>query len=356
MTSPIITEAVRTLVERRDLSRLEAAAAMEAIMSGAATNAQIAAFLTALRMKGETVEELIGFAQVMRQKVVRIRTRGDEVAALTGTDREMLIDTCGTGGDATGTFNVSTATAFVVAGAGLRVAKHGNRSVSSLCGSADVVEALGINLELSAQKVARCVDEVGVGFLYAPLLHTAMKHVMPARREMGIRTVFNVLGPLTNPAGANAQIIGVYAASLTEPLARVLAELGTIRAFVVHGADNLDEISNTGESRVSEVREGMVQTYTVRPEDFGMPRASIADLRGGDREQNAQIIRALLEGEPGPRRDIVLMNAAAALVAGGRARELKEGVALAGRSIDSGGARGKLQALVALSQRLAQEK
>src|SRR6185312_8040311 len=198
MTSPIITEAVRALIERRDLSRLEAAAAMDAIMSGAATNAQIAAFLTALRMKGETVEELIGFAQVMRQKVVRIRTRGDEVAALTGTDREMLIDTCGTGGDATGTFNVSTATAFVVAGAGLRVAKHGNRSVSSLCGSADVVEALGINLELTPPKVARCVDEARIGFLYAPLLHTAMKHVMPARREMGIRTVFNILGPLTN--------------------------------------------------------------------------------------------------------------------------------------------------------------
>jgi anthranilate phosphoribosyltransferase len=354
--SPIITEAVRMLVERRDLSRIEAAAAMEAIMSGAATNAQIASFLTALRMKGETVEELIGFAQVMRQKVVRIRTRGDEVAALTGTDREMLIDTCGTGGDATGTFNVSTATAFVVAGAGLRVAKHGNRSVSSLCGSADVVEALGINLELTSQKVGRCVDEVGVGFLYAPLLHTAMKHVMPTRREMGIRTVFNILGPLTNPAGANAQIIGVYAAALTEPLARVLAELGTIRAFVVHGSDNLDEISNTGESRVSEVREGLVRTFAVRPEDFGMPRASIADLRGGDREQNAQIIRGLLDGESGPRRDIVLMNAAAALVAGGRARDLKEGVALAGQSIDSGEARNKLGQLIALSQRLAQEK
>jgi anthranilate phosphoribosyltransferase len=356
MTSPIITEAVRMLVDRRDLSRIEAAAAMEAIMSGAATNAQIAAFLTALRMKGETVEELIGFAQVMRQKVVRIRTRGDEVAALTGTDREMLIDTCGTGGDATGTFNVSTATAFVVAGAGLRVAKHGNRSVSSLCGSADVVEALGINLELTPPKIARCVDEVGVGFLYAPLLHTAMKHVMPARREMGIRTVFNMLGPLTNPAGANAQIIGVYSAALTEPLARVLSELGTVRAFVVHGADNLDEISNTGESRVSEVREGLVRTFTVRPEDFGMSRAAMADLRGGDREQNAQIIRGLLEGEPGPRRDIVLMNAAAALVAGGRARDLKEGVALGGQSIDGGGARDKLQRLVELSQRLAQEK
>jgi anthranilate phosphoribosyltransferase len=353
MTSPIITEAVRALVDRRDLTRIEAAAAMEAIMSGAATGAQIGAFLTALRMKGETVEELIGFAQVMRQKVVRIRARGDDVAGMSGTDREMLIDTCGTGGDATGTFNVSTATAFVVAGAGLRVAKHGNRSVSSLCGSADVVETLGIDLDLSPDKVSRCIEEVGIGFLYAPLLHTAMKHVMPARREMGVRTVFNMLGPLTNPAAANAQIIGVYSAALTEPLARVLAELGTVRAFVVHGADNLDEISNTGESRVSEVREGMVRTYAVRPEDFGMTRASIKDLQGGDREQNAEIIRGVLGGETGPRRDIVLMNAAAALLAGARARDLKEGVAVAAQSIDSRAARGKLDALIALSQRLA---
>jgi anthranilate phosphoribosyltransferase len=355
MTSPIIIEAVRTLVERRDLTRIEAAAAMEAIMSGAATNAQIAAFLTALRMKGETVEELIGFAQVMRQKAVRVRTRPDDVAGLTGTDRDMLIDTCGTGGDAAGTFNVSTATAFVVAGAGLRVAKHGNRSVSSLCGSADVVETLGVNLDLSPQKVARCVEEVGIGFLYAPLLHTAMKHVMAARREMGVRTVFNMLGPLTNPAGANAQVIGVYAPALTEPLARVLAELGTHRAFVVHGAAGLDEISNTGESRISEVREGVVRTFTVRPEDFGVPRASIGDLLGGDREQNAEIIRAILAGEPGPRRDIVLMNASAALVVGGRARDLKEGVELAARSIDSSTARQKLGRLVALSQELARE-
>jgi anthranilate phosphoribosyltransferase len=317
MTSPIITEAVRALVDRRDLTRIEAAAAMEAIMTGAATGAQIGAFLTALRMKGETVEELIGFAQVMRQKVVRIRARGE-------------------------------------AGAGLRVAKHGNRSVSSLCGSADVVETLGISLELPPDKVTRCLEEVGIGFLYAPLLHTAMKHVMPARREMGVRTVFNMLGPLTNPAGANAQIIGVYAAALTEPLARVLAELGTVRAFVVHGADNLDEISNTGESRVSEVREGAVRTYVVRPEDFGMARASIKNLAGGDREQNAEIIRAVLGGEPGPRRDIVLMNAAAALVAGARARDLKDGVAVAAQSIDSGAARGKLEALITLSRRLAE--
>jgi len=356
VTSPIITEALRALIERRDLTRIEAAAAMEAIMSGAATNAQIAAFLTALRMKGETVEELIGFAQVMRQKAVRVRTRAEEVAALTGTDREMLIDTCGTGGDAAGTFNVSTATAFVVAGAGLKVAKHGNRSVSSLCGSADVVETLGINLDLTPAKVSRCIDEVGIGFLYAPLLHTAMKHVMAARREMGIRTVFNMLGPLTNPAGANAQVIGVYSPALTEPLARVLAELGTIRAFVVHGADGLDEVSNTGESRVSEVREGVVRSFTVRPDDFGMSRAAIGDLRGGDREQNAQLIRGLLDGAAGPKRDIVLMNSAAALVAGAKARDLKDGVSQAALAIDSGAARGKLEALVALSQKLAQEK
>ncbi len=356
MSSPVIIEAIRTLIERRDLTRLEAAAAMEAIMSGGATNAQIAAFLTALRMKGETVEELVGFAQVMRMKAVRVRTRGEVEAALTGTDREMLIDTCGTGGDATGTFNVSTATAFVVAGAGVKVAKHGNRSVSSLCGSADVVEALGINLDLPPAKVARCIDEVGIGFLYAPLLHTAMKFVMTARREMGIRTVFNILGPLTNPAGANAQVIGVYAQGLTEPLARVLAELGTLRAFVVHGADGLDEIATTGESRIAEVREGLVRTYTVRPEDFGVGRATIADLQGGDREQNAEIIRRILQGEPGPKRDLVVVNAGAALVAGGRARDFKEGAQAAAHAIDSGAAAGKLEALVKLSQRLAQEK
>ena len=352
MTSPIITEAVRALVDRRDLTRLEAAAAMEAIMSGAATNAQIAAFLTALRMKGETVEELVGLALVMRQKAVKVRTHDGEVVGATGTDREMLIDTCGTGGDASGTFNVSTATAFVVAGAGVKVAKHGNRSVSSLCGSADVVETLGIHLELTPPQVARCIDQVGIGFLYAPLLHTAMKHVMAARREMGIRTVFNMLGPLTNPAGANAQVIGVYAASLTEPLARVLAELGTFRAFVVHGADGLDEISNTGESHISEVHEGVVRSSRVRPEDFGIPRAAIRDLQGGDREENARIIRDILQGEGGARRDVVLMNAAAALVVGGKAKDLKDGVGLAAASIDSGAAARKLGQLVELSREL----
>jgi len=356
MSSPVIIEAIRALVERRDLSRLEAAAAMEAIMSGGATHAQVAAFLTALRMKGETVEELIGLAEVMRLKAARVRTHSEVEAALTGTDREMLIDTCGTGGDATGTFNVSTATAFVVAGAGIKVAKHGNRSVSSLCGSADVVETLGINLDLGPAKVAQCIDEVGIGFLYAPLLHTAMKHVMPARREMGIRTVFNMLGPLTNPAGANAQVIGVYARGLVEPLARVLAELGTVRAFVVHGADGLDEISTTGESWIAEVHDGLVRASTVLPEDFGVARASIADLRGGDREENAEIIRRILSGEPGPKRDIVMINAGAALVAGGRARDFKEGVQQAAHATDSGAALGKLRALVELSHQLTQTK
>ncbi len=356
MSSPVIVEAIRALVDRRDLSRLEAAAAMEAIMSGGATHAQVAAFLTALRMKGETVEELTGLAEVMRLKVARVRTRSEVEAALTGTDREMLIDTCGTGGDASGTFNVSTATAFVVAGAGVKVAKHGNRSVSSLCGSADVVETLGINLDLPPAKVAQCVDEIGIGFLYAPLLHTAMKHVMPARREMGIRTVFNLLGPLTNPAGANAQVIGVYARGLVEPLARVLAELGTIRAFVVHGADGLDEISTTGESWVAEVHEGLVRASAVRPEDFGVPRASIADLRGGDREENAEIIRRVLSGDLGPKRDIVVVNSAAALVAGHHARDFKEGAQQAAHSIDSGAALAKLGALAELTQRLAPPK
>ena len=356
MTSPIIMEAVRALAERRDLTRIEAAAAMEAIMSGAATDAQIAAFLMALRMKGETVEELIGFAQVMRQKAVRSAGAGDVVAALTGTDREMLIDTCGTGGDAAGTFNVSTATAFVVAGAGLSVAKHGNRSVSSLCGSADVVEALGHQSGAEPREVARCIDEVGIGFLYAPLLHTAMKHVMPARREMGIRTVFNMLGPLTNPAGANAQVIGVYAAALTEPLARVLAELGTIaRLRGARGRRARRDLEHRGEPAI-EVREGTVRTFTVRPEDFGLT-ACLDRGSHGRRPRAERLDHPRSAGRRArPQRDIVLMNASAALVAGGRARELKEGVALAAQSIDEGAARATLEGLVALSQRLAGEK
>ena len=351
MTSPIIADAVRALVERRDLSRIEAAGAMDAIMSGAATNAQIAAFLVALRMKGETVEELIGFAQVMRQKVVRVRTRGDEVAGLTGTDREMLIDTCGTGGDASGTFNVSTATAFVVAGAGLKVAKHGNRSSSTLCGSADVVETLGISLELTPAQVGRCIDEIGIGFMYAPLLHTAMKHVMPARREIGVRTVFNLLGPLTNPAGASIQIVGVYSEALTDLIANVLMRLGGRHCYVVHGMDGLDEITLTDRTRVCEGKAGRLTSYVVEPRDFGFQLARPKDLAGGDAEENACIIRDILSGREGPRQQLVLLNAAPALVACGKAATLQDGVALARTIVQSGAAMDKLERLIKWTNR-----
>ncbi len=345
----MIGDAIKKVVERTNLTRDEAFTVMEEIMSGQTTDAQIASFLTALRMKGETVEELTGFARVMRDKVVPVKTRERVGAALSGTDREMLVDTCGTGGDASGTFNVSTATAFVVAGAGIPVAKHGNRSVSSLCGSADVVEALGVNIDISPEKVSRCIDEIGIGFLYAPLLHKAMKYVMLARREIRIRTVFNILGPLTNPARAQAQVIGVYSRHLTEVMAHVLNELGSLHAFVVHGADGLDEISTTGESTISEVRNNTIRTYTLTPEEVGIPRARIADLQGGNVADNAEIIRRLLQGEKGPKRDIVLLNAAAALVAGGKAPTFAEGVARAVESLDSGEAWRKLQRLIEMS-------
>jgi anthranilate phosphoribosyltransferase len=346
----MIIEAIRKVVEGKDLTRDEAFAVMDTIMSGQATDAQIASFLTALRVKGERVEELIGFARVMREKVSPVRTRGRVQASLSDTGREMLVDTCGTGGDATGTFNVSTATAFVVAGAGIPVAKHGNRSVSSLCGSADVVEALGVRLDLPPERVGRCIDEVGIGFCYAPLLHKAMKYVMLARREIRIRTVFNILGPLTNPAKASAQVIGVYDGSLIEVVAQVLKELGTVRAFVVHGEDGLDEISTTCESRVAELRDSWLRTYTIRPEDFGFPRASMSDLQGGSAADNAEIIRRILKGERGPKRDIVVLNAGAAVVAGAKASELAEGAVMAQASIDSGAALDKLNRLVEFCQ------
>src|SRR5512136_420273 len=317
-----IIDGIRRVVEGQHLLRAEAESVMTEIMTGKATDAQIAAFLTALRMKCETVDELIGFAKVIREKASPVRPRSVVAAAFSGTDREMLVDTCGTGGDATGTFNISTATAFVVAGAGIRVAKHGNRSVSSLCGSADVVEALGIRIDLPPEAVARCIDEVGIGFLYAPLLHSAMRYVMLARREMKIRTVFNLLGPLCNPAQATAQVLGVYNEKLTEMMAQVLCELGAQRAFVVHGSDGLDEITITGESKVSEVRGGEVRTYYVAPEDFGLERAPIEEIQGGDARRNAEIIREILAGRAGTRTDVVLLNAAAGLVAGAKADSL----------------------------------
>ncbi len=346
-------DAIRRVVEGRHLSRDESESVMRGIMSGAATDAQIASFLTALRMKGETVEELTGFALVMREKAARVRPRADVAAALSGTEREMLVDTCGTGGDTTGSFNISTATAFVIAGAGIRVAKHGNRSVSSLCGSADVVEALGIRVDLSAESVARCIDEAGIGFLYAPLLHDAMRYVMLARREMKIRTVFNLLGPLCNPAGANAQVLGVYGERLTETMAQVLCDLGTRRALVVHGSDGLDEITITGESKISEVRDGKIRTYYVTPEDFGLQRAPLAQIRGGDAARNAEIIRDLLSGAPGATRDVVLLNASAGLVVGGKSESMRQAIVLARASIDSGEALRRLEQLVCLTRDLS---
>ncbi len=322
---------------------------MEEILSGRARESQIAGLLTALRMKGETVDELVGFATAMRRHATPIfppsHPRADEV----------LVDTCGTGGDASGTFNVSTAAAFVVAGAGVRVAKHGNRSISSRCGSADVLEQLGVRIDLPPERVAQSINEVGIGFLFAPALHAATRHAMPVRRELKFRTVFNLLGPLTNPANASAQVVGVYGSGLTELVARALGELGVRRAFVVHGAEGLDEISLVGETAVAELRDAVVRSYTVTPEDFGLRRAPLEAIRGGDAKQNAEIIhkilgRSMLYREHGPHRDIVLANSAAALVAAGRAADFLEGIRLAAQSIDSGAARDRLEALVAFSQ------
>jgi len=342
----LITEAIKKAVDRVDLIAEEAESVLEQIMTGECTDAQIASLLTALRMKGETVAELTGFARVMRRKAARIQPRINVSAEIGDTEREALIDTCGTGGDVSGSFNVSTATAFVVAGAGVRVAKHGNRSVSSQCGSADVVEALGVKIELSPERIAQCIDEVGIGFLHAPLLHDAMKYVALARRQMGIRTIFNMLGPLTNPAGANTQVVGVYASHLTELLAQVLKELGSKRALVVHGSDGLDEITITCETKITELNNGHLETYFVSPEAFNLTRAAPSDIQGGDASQNSEIVVEVLRGERGPRRDIVLLNAAAAFLAGSKVSDLKEGILLAAESIDSGNAMKKLRQLI----------
>ncbi|MBT4500736.1 MAG: anthranilate phosphoribosyltransferase [Gemmatimonadetes bacterium] len=333
-----IQPAIQQLIEGRDLGRDGARAVMDQIMSGQATDAQIGAFLIALRCKGESVEEITGCAQVMREKVTRITTsRGD------------LIDTCGTGGDGSGTFNISTTVVFVAAGAGLAVAKHGNRAMSSQCGSADVLQALGIDIEIAPEKVGRCLDETGIGFLFAPMLHGAMKHAIGPRREIGTRTVFNVLGPLTNPAGAGRQLLGVYAADLTEKIAGVLRELGSERAFVVHGTDGLDEITLTGPTRVSELRDGQIATIEIAPEDFGMERADPEALKGGTAEENAKILTDILAGEKSPRRDVVLLNAAAAIAAGGRVDSLEEGLEKARAAIDSGKALQAMEHLVKVS-------
>lgn len=334
----MIQQAIARLIGGGDLDRDTAHGVMAQIMSGGATDAQIGGFLVALRCKGETVDEIAGMAEVMRAKATAI-SGGPEI----------LLDTCGTGGDGSGTFNISTTVAFVAAGAGCTVAKHGNRAMSSKCGSADVLAELGVNVEASPETVGRCLDEAGIGFLFAPALHGAMKHAIGPRKELGTRTVFNVLGPLTNPAGAKRQLIGVFAPDLTETIAGVLGALGSERAFVVHGSDGLDEITLTGPSRVSELLDGEVRTYQITPGDFGIDTAPAAELRGGDARVNAGMLTEILDGGTGPRTDVVVLNAAAAITAGGLAQDLVEGVGKARESLSSAKARQALDRLVELS-------
>jgi anthranilate phosphoribosyltransferase len=336
----MIREGIAKIVRGEDLREAEMMAVMTEVMEGEATPAQIASFMTALRIKGETVEEVTGAARIMRQKATRIDARSP-----------VVVDTCGTGGDGSNTFNISTTAAFVVAAAGLTVAKHGNRAVSSGCGSADVLEALGVKIDAGAEVVEECLQEIGLGFLFAPRLHRAMKYAIGPRREIGIRTIFNMLGPLTNPAGATSQLIGVYDPKLTEMFAGVLKNLGTKRAFVVYGSDGLDEATVTGKTRVSELKDGMVSTFNIDPVELFGEVLPADDLRGGDAEMNARITAAVLGGEDGARRRIVVLNAALAIVAGGKVEALHEGIAAAEAAIDSGGARRKLQALIELSHR-----
>lgn len=335
-TLEIMKNAISKVVAGEDLTETEAQDVMRAIMSGGAAPTQIASFLTALRLKGETVEEITAFARVMRQFAARINPKV----------KGILVDTCGTGGDKIKTFNISTVVSLVAAGVGIPIAKHGNRSVTGKAGSADVMEALGVKIDLEPPKVERCIEEVGYGFMFAPVFHGAMKYATPVRREIGIRTVFNILGPLTNPANARAQLIGVYDGHLTETLARVLGKLGLERAMVVHGLDGLDEISNLGKTQVSELGGDGVRTYTVEPKDFGFDLAKPEDIRGHDAEGNAVLLLKLLRGDDGPRRDVVLMNAAAAVIVGGKASNFREGVEAAREAIDSGRAYEKLRALV----------
>ena len=294
----MILEALHKIANHcSSLTRDEAREVMTEILRGEATPAQIGAFLVALHMKGETVEEIVGLAQAIREQATPLQSEDGEALGLSGTGRDALVDTCGTGGDTSGTFNISTATALVIAGAGIRVAKHGNRSISSKCGSADVIEALGVKIDLPPARIAACLEETGIAFLYAPAMHSAMRHVQPIRRELKLRTVFNLLGPLTNPAHASAQVVGVYSAELVEKLAEALKELGLQRALVVHGHDGLDEITITGPSKVAEVRDGQVRTYEVSPEQFGLQRGTLDKIAGGDVQENAAIIRAILDGE-----------------------------------------------------------
>ncbi|MFH0909516.1 MAG: anthranilate phosphoribosyltransferase [bacterium] len=336
----MIREAIAKLAEGQQLSREEAHSTMLEIMSGEATPAQIASYITALRIRGETPEVIAGSAAAMREKFTAVHAPTD-----------IVVDTCGTGGDGAHTFNISTCSAFVAAGAGVTVAKHGNRSVSSKCGSADVLGALGVKVDATPDIMSDCLKSIGIAFLFAPILHPAMKHAIGPRREIGIRSIFNILGPLSNPAGARYGVLGVYDRDLALTLAEAAAALGAKRLFVVHGLDGLDEITTTAPTRVAEVHDGVVTTYEIKPGDFGIPTASKTDLAGGEAAENAELIRKILSGEKGPRRDIVLLNAAAAIVAGQKAKDLKEGIAAAAQAIDSGAAKQKLEKLIELTQK-----
>lgn len=335
----MIREVIAALVEGRELSRQEAFQAMGEIMAGNATPAQIGAFITALRIRGETPDVVAGCAAAMRTRFTAVHPPG-----------EIVVDTCGTGGDGSHTFNVSTAAAFVAAGAGAIVAKHGNRSVSSRCGSADVMAALGVKIDIDAAAMSACLREVGIAFLFAPRLHPAMKHAIGPRREIGIRSVFNILGPLSNPAGASYGVLGVYSPRLVALVSRAALELGARHLFVVHGTDGLDEITTTASTMVAEVCDGRIREYELSPEQVGLVRATAGELSGGDAERNADIIREVLSGTPGPRRDIVVVNAAAAIAAAGLAPALADAIPLAEQAIDSGAARRKLERLAQLTR------
>jgi anthranilate phosphoribosyltransferase len=351
----MIKNAIAKVVNRVDLAEEEMRSAMEEIMTGRVTPAQIGSFITALRIKGETVDEITGAAKVMRAKASKVRIELNNHTVNIDRDEinvedETILDTCGTGGDGTNTFNVSTATAFVAAGAGVKVAKHGNRAVSSKCGSADVLANLGVKMDINHSNVETCIQETGICFLYAPLYHGAMKYAAGPRQEIGIRTIFNLLGPLTNPAGATAQVMGVYSPDLTEKIAYVLNNLGTREAFVVCGEGTFDEISICGPTKVSHLKERKVDTFEIRPEDYGFKRGDPAEIKGGNAKENARIVREILDGETGAKRDMILFNAAAAFVAAGRDDNFKDGIERAKWSIDSGRAREKLDALVKFTQ------
>jgi len=333
-----IREAIENLVNRNNLSEAETIDVMSQIMTGEATPLQVASFLTALRMKGETVEEITGAARVMREKAHRVQVGSKTV-----------LDTCGTGGDQKGTFNISTTAAFVVAGAGVDVAKHGNRSVSGQSGSADVLAALGVNVDAPKERVEACIRTIGIGFLFAPLLHEAMKYAVQPRRDIGIRTIFNLLGPLTNPAMAKYQLIGLYSGELLVVIAHVLKNLGSARAMVVHGMEGLDEISLCGPTKVAELRDGQVKEYTVEPKNMGLKRCRLEELHGGSPDESAAIVQGVLRGNKGPARDVVLLNSGAALYVSGKAAALEQGMHFAADSIDSGRARQKLEQLVQMT-------